>query len=90
MTFRKSIRLAVRESNLTIGQRIRFNSALLIPGARNKIEQHILNKAIENSVVPDTLSLDTDSQVDIDWDKVKEFIKTYLPVLLKILFLIVL
>lgn len=66
MTFRKAIHQAIKESDLTISQRIKLNIVLLIPGSKNKIEQHILNKAVENNVVLNTLSLDIEPQVEID------------------------
>lgn len=90
MTFRRAIHEAIRESDLNIRQKLKLNVVLLIPGAKKKIEEHILNEAKNAQIVNDTLTLDSNAQLDIDWDKVKEFIKTYLPILIKLLIAILL
>ena len=86
MTFRKAIHQAIRESDLKFRQRVLLNCALLLPGGRAKIEEHILAQAKTAEIVSDVLALDSEAQFEIDWDKVKEFIKTYLPILIAILF----
>ncbi len=90
MTFRQAIHQAIRESELTFLERRKLNIALRLPGSRKKIEEKILSEAIIAEVVYSTLTLDSETQLDIDWDKVKEFIKTYLPILITILITILL
>lgn len=90
MTFRKIIHQAIRESKLTFGQRATLNAALLLPGKRRRLEDKILNEAKLQAVVPAVLTMDADAQIDIDWDKVKEFIMDYLPVIINLLMLFLL
>lgn len=89
-TFRKVIHEAIRESNLNLVQKTRLRVAMLLPSNRAKIEAKILEEAKKAKVVPEVLTLDSDTQLDIDWDKVKSFIKQYLPTLISLLIAILL
>ena len=90
MTFRKIIKQAIKESNLTLMQRAMLNAALLIPGKRRKLEDKILNEAKIQLIVPFTLSMDANSQLNIDWEKVKKFVIDYLPTIINLLILFLL
>ena len=90
MTFKKIIHQAIRESKLTLAQRTVLNAALLIPGKRRRLEEKILNEAKLQSIVYVTLAIDAEAQFDIDWEKVKKFIKDYLPTIINLLMLFLL
>ena len=90
MTFRKAIHLAIREANLTSAQRVALNTALLLPGKRRRLENRILIEAKLQSIVYDSLAMDADAQLDIDWEKIKKFIKDYLPTIISLLMLFLL
>lgn len=88
--FRKAIQEAIRESDLNAIQKARLRIAMLSPKNKIKIENRLLEEAKKAQIVPEILSLDSDTQLDIDWDKVKSFIKQYLPTLLSLLIAILL
>ncbi len=88
--FRKAIQEAIRESDLNAIQKARLRIAMLSPKNKIKIENRLLEEAKKAQIVPEILSLDSDAQLDIDWDKVKSFIKQYLPTLLSLLIAILL
>ena len=90
ITFRKTIHQAIRESKLTFVQRVTLNAALLLPGKRRRLEEKILNEAKIQLIVPFTLSMDANSQLNIDWEKVKKFVIDYLPTIINLLILFLL
>ena len=83
MNFRKAVREASREVNLRFGQRLKLRVILMVPAYRQKLEDELLAKAIKHNAVPANATLDSETQ-DIDWGVVKDFIKEWLPVIIRI------
>ncbi len=83
MNFRKAVREASREADLRFGQRLKLRIILMVPSYRQKLEDELLLKAIQHNAVPAATTLDGEVQ-DIDWNAVKEFIKEWLPVIIRI------
>lgn len=88
MNFRKAVREASREAELMFQERFKLRLVLAIPAYRRQLEEELLLKAVQHSVVPASMTLDADTQ-DVDWEVVKDFIIEWLPVILRLIVLFI-
>jgi len=85
MNFRQAVLQASKEANLHFGQRVKLRIILAVPAYRRKLEEKLLAKAVKLNVVPASTTLDSALPQEIDWEKVKEFIKEWLPIIIKVI-----
>jgi len=83
MNFQTAVREASHEADLRFGQRMKLRIILWVPAYREKLEEELLLKAIQHNAVPAATTLDGEIQ-ELDWEAVKDFIKEWLPVIIRI------
>ena len=85
MNFRKAVREAAKEADLTRRERFKLGIVLTIPWLRRRLEQQLLEKAIEYQVLPPHATVDAEFLDNVDWQQVIDFIVTWLPIVLKLI-----
>jgi len=89
MNFRQAVLEASKDAELNFGERVKLRIILAIPAYRKQLEEKMLAKAVELNAVPSNTTLDSAFPTQVDWEKIKEFIKEWLPTIIKLIMLFI-